>query len=108
MRIEIHGQHIDVTPALREYVATRLGRLARHFEHPFDVRVVLSVEKSRHRAEATLAPAGRTFHAEVEGDDMYAGIDLLADKLDRLLLKHKEKLVDHHRGESLARTGDAA
>lgn len=108
MRIEIHGQHIDVTPALRDYVATRFERLARHFDQPFDVRTVLSVEKSRHCAEATLTPAGRAFHADAEGVDMYAAIDLLADKLDRVLLKHKEKLVDHHRGESLARTGDIA
>ncbi|MFZ5657361.1 MAG: ribosome hibernation-promoting factor, HPF/YfiA family [Pseudomonadota bacterium] len=108
MRIEIHGQHIDVTPALNAYVGTRFERLARHFDQPFDVRVVLSVEKSRHCAEATLTPAGRAFHADADGSDMYAAIDALADKLDRLLLKHKEKLVDHHRGEGLARTGDLA
>lgn len=107
MRIEIHGQHIDVTPALRDYVSTRFERLARHFDQPFDVRVVLSVEKSRHCAEATLAPVGRTFHADAEGVDMYAAIDLLADKLDRLLVKHKEKLANRHRGaSSAARAGD--
>lgn len=108
MHIEIHGQHIDVTPALRDYVSTRFERLARHFDQPFEVRVTLSVEKSRHCAEATLAPPGRTFHADAEGIDMYAAIDGLADKLDRLLLKHKEKRVDHHRGESLARSGGIA
>ncbi|TBR09706.1 MAG: ribosome-associated translation inhibitor RaiA [Lysobacter sp.] len=106
MRIDIHGQHIDVTPALREYIGTRFERLARHFEQPFDVRTVLNVEKSRHCAEATVNMAGRTLHADAEGMDMYAAIDLLADKLDRVLLKHKEKLVDHHRGESLPRSGD--
>jgi putative sigma-54 modulation protein len=108
MRIEIHGQHIDVTPALRDYVGTRLERLARHFDQPFDVRVVLAVDKNLHRAEATLTPTGRSFHADADGADMYAAIDALADKLDRLLLKHKEKLVDHHRGESLSRNGDFA
>ena len=108
MRIEIHGQHIEVTSALREYVATRFERLARHFEQPFDVRTVLTVEKTRHCAEATVTLAGRTYHADAEGVDMYAAIDLLADKLDRLLMKHKEKRADHHRGESLARSGDAS
>lgn len=108
MRIDIHGQHIDVTPALREYIGTRFERLARHFEQPFEVRAILSVEKSRQCAEATLTLAGRTFHADADAVDMYAAIDLLTDKLDRLLLKHKEKLVDHHRGESLARSGDPA
>lgn len=108
MRIDIHGQHIEVTQALRDYVATRFERLARHFDQPFEVRTVLSVEKSRQCAEATLVLAGRTFHADADSGDMYAAIDLLADKLDRVLLKHKEKLVDHHRGESLNRTGDLA
>lgn len=108
MRIEIHGQHIEVTAALRDYVTTRFERLARHVEQPFEVRTILSVEKSRQCAEATVHLAGRTLHADAEGVDLYAAIDLLADKLDRVLLRHKEKLVDHHRGESLARNGDYA
>lgn len=108
MRNVIHGQHIEVTPALRDYVTTRFERLERHFDHPFEIRTVLSLDKPRHCAEATITLAGRTFHADAEGDDMYAAIDLLVDKLDRVLVKHKEKLVDHHRGESLARSGDLA
>ncbi len=66
MRIDIHGQHIDVTPALRDYVATRFERLARHVEQPFDVRTVLAVEKSRQWAEATVTLAGRTVHADAD------------------------------------------
>lgn len=108
MRIEIHGQHIDVTQALRDYVATRFQRLGRHFELPCDVRTVLSVEKTRQCAEATVVFAGAKVHADAEGVDMYAAIDLLADKLDRALLKHKEKRADHHRGEGLARSGELA
>ena len=106
MRIETHGQQIDVTPALRNYVETKLARLGRHYEHPFDVRTQLSLDKPDHRAEATVSIAGRTLHADANAIDMYAAIDLLADKLDRLLMKHKEKMVDHHRGESLARAGE--
>jgi putative sigma-54 modulation protein len=105
MRIETHGQQIEVTPALKDYVETRLARLARHFDHPFDVRAQLCLDKPDHRAEATVNLSGRTLHADANGPDMYAAIDLLADKLDRLLLKHKERLVDHHRGESVARSG---
>lgn len=108
MRIDIHGQHIDVTPALRDYVATRFERLGRHVEQPFDVRTVLSVEKTRQWAEATVTLAGRTIHADADGADLYAAIDVLADKLDRALLRHKEKIVDHHRGESLTRSRDFA
>ena len=105
MRIETHGHEIAVTPALRDYVETRLSRLARHFDHPFDVRTQLRVDKPAHCAEATVTVSGRTLHADANAIDMYAAIDLLADKLDRLLLKHKEKLVDHHRGTSPARVG---
>jgi putative sigma-54 modulation protein len=66
-----------------------------------DVRTQLSIKKPEHCAEATVSISGRTIHADANGRDMYAAIDLLADKLDRLLMKHKEKMVDHHRGEGL-------
>lgn len=106
MRIETHGQHIEVTAALRDYVETRLARLERHYDQPFEIRVVLSTEKPHHCAEATVTLRGQTMHADAKAEDMYAAIDALADKLDRLLMKHKSKQVDHHRGESLARSGD--
>ena len=105
MRIETNGQQLQVTPAMREYVETKFARLGRHFDQPLDVRTTLAVEKPDHRAEATLNISGRTMHADASGVDMYAAIDLLADKLDRLLVKHKEKLVDHHRGDGAARNG---
>jgi len=108
MRIEIHGQQIEVTPALHDYVQAKLARLERHFDQPIDARIVLGVEKTEQRAEATVNVSGRTLHADASGQDMYAAIDLLADKLDRLLLKHRKKVVDHHRGESAARSGDFA
>ena len=109
MRIETNGQQLQVTPAMREYVETKFARLGRHFEYPLDVRTTLAVDKPDHRAEATLAINGRTVHADASGVDMYAAIDLLADKLDRLLVKQKEKQVDgQRRNESAARSGDFA
>jgi putative sigma-54 modulation protein len=109
MRIETHGQQIEVTPALRDYVESKLARLGRHSDRPLDVRTTLAVDKPDHRAEATLAINGRTVHADASGVDMYAAIDLLADKLDRLLVKQKEKQVDgQRRNESAARSGDFA
>ena len=107
MQIETHGQQIEVTPALSDYVETRFARLARHFEHPCQIRVQLGLDKPDHRAEATVTLPGRTLHADASAVDMYAAIDLLSDKLDRLLLKHKERMVDHHRGEGLAQIGSA-
>jgi putative sigma-54 modulation protein len=110
MRIETYGQQMDVTPALRDYVASKFARLERHFDHQtIDIRVSLRVDKPLHCTEATINLAGsRTVHADASGPDMYAAIDLLADKLDRLLLKHKGKVVDHHRGANPARSGDFA
>ncbi|MBU8976579.1 MULTISPECIES: ribosome-associated translation inhibitor RaiA [unclassified Lysobacter] len=104
MRIETYGQQIEVTPALRDYVESKLSRLERHCEQPFDVRAQLSLEKPNHRAKATVNLAGRTLVADAQAIDMYAAIDLLTDKLDRLLREHRSKVVDHHRGESAARS----
>jgi len=97
MRIETHGHQIEITPALRDYVETKLERLNRHFERPGEVRVQLGIEKHDHRAEANVTIAGKALHADATGVDMYAAIDILADKLDRLLLKHKQKTTDVHR-----------
>lgn len=107
MRIEIHGHEIKVTAALHDYVENKFERLSRHFEQPFEVRTQLSLDKPDHRAEATVNLSGQILHADASAIDMYAAIDLLADKLDRLLLKHKQKMVDNYRrGESIARSGE--
>jgi putative sigma-54 modulation protein len=100
MQIQVSGQQIDVTPALRDYATDKIGRIARHFENTIAASVVLGVEKLKHRAEATLKVSQRTIHAEAEGVDMYAAIDVLSDKLDGQVRKHKEKLKDHHRAEA--------
>lgn len=102
MRIETHGQQIEVTPALRDYVESKLARLGRHYEQPLEVRAQLSLDKPEHRAEATINLAGKTLHADASAIDMYAAIDRLADKLDRLLLKHKEKTTDRYHGAGTA------
>lgn len=105
MRIETHGHQIEITPALREYVESKLQRLARHFEQPVDLRIQLSLDKPNHCAEATAVLSGKTLHADATGVDMYAAIDLLADKLDRLLLKHKQKSTSQRRGDPALREG---
>ena len=96
MRIETYGQQLEVTPALQDYVENKLQRLDRHFDQPIEVRVQLGLRKPEHHAEATLTVPGKTLHADAGGENMYAAIDLLADKLDRQILKHKEKQHDHH------------
>ena len=100
MQIDLTGQHVDITPPLREYVNSKLERLTRHSAKVLDIHVILSVEKLRHTAEATLRLNGGSVFADATEEDMYAAIDALTDKLDRQVKKHNEKLNDHHRNEA--------
>ena len=99
MQLNITGHHVDVTDSLKSYVDTKIKRLERHFDHMTNVHVILSVEKERHKAEATVHVNGANLFAESEEENMYAAIDSLTDKLDRQVKKHKEKLTDHHKSE---------
>ena len=100
MNLQLSGHHLDLTPAIRSYVNDKLNRISRHFDHVIDVSVILSVSKLDHKVEATVHVRGKDMHVECIDTDMYAAIDGLADKLDRQILKHKEKSVDHHEEES--------
>ncbi len=99
MQITLSGHHVEVTPALRSYVTGKLERIERHFDQVTDIKVILSVEKQRQKAEATINTGGASLHADAVEADMYAAIDALADKLDRQIKRHKEKLTDHHRAQ---------
>ena len=95
MQINISGHHLEVTPPLRQYVLNKLDRLQRHFDHITNTEVTLIVEKLVQKAEATVHVSGADLFANAESEDMYAAIDLLVDKLDRQLIKHKEKNRGH-------------
>ena len=95
MQITISGHHVEVTPALREYVLAKFDRLQRHFDQITNTDVTLIVEKLVQKAEAKVHVSGADIFANAESEDMYAAIDLLADKLDRQLIKHKEKMRRH-------------
>lgn len=101
MNLNITGHHVDLTTALREFVENKLERIERHYENLIDVKVVLTVENVRHRAEATLHARGTNLHAEAEADNMYTAVDKMIDRLDRQACKHKEKHTDHHSRDSL-------
>ena len=91
MQINVSGHHVEVTDSLRSYVNTKLDRLERHFDKIIHMNVILSVEKQRQKAESTIRISGGEVYADAESEDLYAAIDMLADKLDRQLLKQKEK-----------------
>jgi putative sigma-54 modulation protein len=97
MQVNLTGHHVDITDALRAYVDEKIARLERHFDHVTNVHVILSVEKLVKKAEATVHIAGADVFADSTHEDMYAAIDSLVDKLDRQVLKHKEKIKKHRR-----------
>ena len=102
MNLQLSGHHIEVTPAIREYLTAKLDRVKRHFDHVIDVNVVLSLERAQRRAEASVHVRGKDLFAESQDPDMYAAIDSLVDKLDRQIVKHKEK-VSEPRGNGAPR-----
>jgi putative sigma-54 modulation protein len=96
MQLDVTGHHVELTDSLREYVTSKLEKIERHFDHVTDVHCILTVEKLRQKAEATVSVHGARIYADATDEDMYAAIDALADKLGRQVRKYKEKLVDHH------------
>ncbi|QRX84507.1 ribosome hibernation-promoting factor, HPF/YfiA family [Glaciimonas sp. PAMC28666] len=100
MNFTISGHHLDVTPAIREHVLSKLERIKRHFDQVIDISVILTVDKitekeKRQKAEINLRVKGKDLHAESIAHDLYAAIDLLIDKLDRQVIKYKDKLQNH-------------
>ena len=96
MQLNLTGHHVEITEAMRDYVQSKLTRLERHFDHVTDVHCILTVDKLRHRAEATVNIAGGKLFANSIEENMYAAIDSMIDKLDKQVRRHKEKRTDHH------------
>ena len=94
MNLNLTGHHVEITVAMRDYVTSKMGKIKRHFDHVIDVSVILSVEKLKQKAEANVHVRGKDIFVETDSPDMYASIDSLVDKLDRQILKHKEKSAD--------------
>jgi len=107
MNLQISGHHLEVTPAIRDYVTGKLERVTRHFDNVIDVNVILSVEKLKQKAEVTVHLSGKDVFVEAIDEDLYAAVDTLVDKLDRQVQKYKQKLQDHHRGNKIVDHIDA-
>ena len=107
MNLHLTGHQLPITPAIREYVAAKLERITHHFDNVIDVNVIMSVEKLDQKIEATVHVRGRDIYCEATARDMYAAIDGLVDKLDRTIIKHKEKTLSHrHDGAPLPPSGE--
>lgn len=105
MKIDVTGHHVNVTEAMRQYVGGKFERVERHFDNVSKAHVILTVEKLLHKAEATVSvPGTGPVFAEAQDENMYAAIDALTDKIDRIVKKHRSKVTDHHNRE--ARRGE--
>lgn len=100
MNLNLTGRHLEITPAIREYVSSKLDKVKRHFDNVIDVNVILSVDKLQQKAEATVHLSGKNIHAETTDSNLYAAIDALIDALDRQVLKHKEKFEARRHDDS--------
>jgi putative sigma-54 modulation protein len=96
VNLQITGHHLEVTPAIRDYISNKLERVTRHFDHVIDTKVMLTVEPLKHRAEMTLHMRGKDIHCEAAEQNLYAAVDLLIDKVDRQVVEHKKKTQQHN------------
>jgi len=95
MNVQVSGHHVEVTQPIHDYVLAKLERVQRHFDHVIDINVILSVQKLRQKAEISVHLRGKDIHVESDDEDLYAAIDLMMDKLDRQIIKHKQKAYSH-------------
>jgi putative sigma-54 modulation protein len=95
MNLHLTGHHLQITPAIREHVAHKLEKITAHFDHVIDINVIMTVEKLQHKVEAKMHLSGKEIFCEAHGEDMYVAIDHLVGKLDRAVIKHKEKNLAH-------------
>ena len=105
MNLQLTGHHVEITPSIRDYVVSKLERINRHFEQVIDVKVIMSVQKLDQMIEATVHVSGKDIHVACHDADMYAAIDGLIDKLDRQVIKHKDKFEVARRTAAPKRAG---
>ena len=101
MNLNLSGHHLDITPAIREYVTKKLEKIKSHFDNVIDVTVILSVDKLMQKAEASVHLSGKTVFVECDDGNLYVAIDSLIEKLDRQIIRHKEKYAARRHDESV-------
>ncbi len=100
MNLNLSGHHLEITPAIREHVLSKLSKVQRHFDNVIDVNVILSVDKLKQKAEANVHLSGKTIFVETDDSNLYVAIDSLVEKLDRQILRHKEKYAARRHDDS--------
>ncbi|HET7833549.1 MAG TPA: ribosome-associated translation inhibitor RaiA [Gallionella sp.] len=108
MNLHITGHHLEITPAIRDYATSKFDKIKRHFDNVIDVNIILSVDKLKQKAEATIHISGKDVFVECGDENLYAAIDALVDKLDRQVMKHKEKLAARRHDDTGKLAAEAA
>jgi len=107
MNLHLTGHHVEITPAIRDYVVGKLERINRHFDHVIDVNVIMTVQKLDQKIEANVHLSGKDIHVQCADGDMYAAIDQLIDKLDRQVIRHKERFQVNRHSQAIKRLPQA-
>lgn len=105
MNLNITGHNIEITPALRSYAESKMERVLRRVDQVIDASIVLRMEKVRHLAEAVVRVPSKDICVSGDEEDMYAAIDAMVDKLDRQVLRHKDRTAAHQH-ETLRRVAE--
>ncbi|NTU42306.1 MAG: ribosome-associated translation inhibitor RaiA, partial [Nitrospirales bacterium] len=99
MNIIVNGRHLEITPALKSYAEEKIGRFDKYISNITEAVVTLSVEKYRHKAEVLLKVNGAMIQAEEVTGEVYSAIDEVVEKLEKQVVKHKEKLLSYRKGD---------
>jgi ribosome hibernation promoting factor len=106
MNLHLTAHHLEITPAIRGYATEKFEKLKRHFDNVvIDVNIILSVEKLKQKAEATMHVSGKNLFVECDDENLYAAIDMLVDKLDRQVRRHKDKLSSRRHDDTVKQAG---
>ncbi len=103
MQLTFTGRNLEITEALRRYAEEKVVRLQKFVDQITSAHVILSIEKYRQIAEVTLRVRELTIRGEESSDDLYCAIDLVVDKIERQIVRYKEKIVGHS-GRGLGRS----
>jgi len=101
MKVKVVGKNIEITEALKNIIEKKISRLDKYFNPDVEAQITLSVQKSRHTIEVTIPFNGVILRAEEQNEDMYTSLDIVVDKLERQIRKHKTKLEKRNKGNSL-------
>ena len=108
MKINIIGHHFEITDGLKDHIGKKLKKIEGHSQEISEIKIILSVDNITHNAEGNIYLHKTDLHAKCSSSDMYQSIDLLVSKLDKQIIKHKDKIKSHQSQMNIKRTDFSA